>query len=526
MPSKIRLNNLVTGAFIVLTSLAVTIHAAVRYGQDFNWDQRNYHIGVPFLLEHHMFWASIDPADIQSYFNPYLLQVQFWALQHLPAIDFAILLGSVQSIAFMLAGLLCVEIARPVGGWSAIIIGLLGFALCLIAPVPLSEAGCTFIDVTTSIPVIGAYILLLARGRVLPFTAAALLAGALLGLATALKLTNATFAVAAIGFALAGTDTWRQRLRWLVLCYGALALAFIVISLPWMLVLNKHFGSPLFPFYNNIFHSPDFPPLNWHDTTFQPDSVLDVWRFPFYWLVGHDKALPSFSPTLQLHFIDARWIFAVFGLTLFVIALPFSRMWRRNKLADPTSGFMFTAIIGYLVWLKVFADHRYFIGFDIMCGAILLSLLMQLRPVVLRAGLLATLVLLSYQLMRVPDWVHLPWKPYWQAINPVKLKFDRPTIVFLLDQPILFVAASLPADTRYVGINGEFDLRGSNDTALTRQLKHDLTAEPNTPLKEIDDGTIPAAAYNILQSYGLSITSQCTEFTVGGELFHMCNIRR
>ena len=98
-------------SIIIAGSLAVTLWYALSRGQDYNWDQKNYHLGVPFLLEHQTFWSSVDPAGIQSYFNPYVLQIEYFGITHLNPIVFAVALGVLQSTTFMIAGLVCVDIA-------------------------------------------------------------------------------------------------------------------------------------------------------------------------------------------------------------------------------------------------------------------------------------------------------------------------------------------------------------------------------------------------------------------------------
>ena len=76
------------GYYLVATvlSLSVTMFYALHKGQDVNWDQRNYHIAIPFLLLHGTYWSSIAPAGIQSWFNPLILIPQYLAITHLPPI--------------------------------------------------------------------------------------------------------------------------------------------------------------------------------------------------------------------------------------------------------------------------------------------------------------------------------------------------------------------------------------------------------------------------------------------------------
>jgi hypothetical protein len=134
------------------------------------------------------------------------------------------------------------------------------------------------------------------------------------------------------------------------------------------------------------------------------------------------------------------------------------------------------------------------------------------------------MVLVSWRLLLVPDWGHLPWRPYWQAISPKPLDFGGPSVVFLSGAPVSFVAASLPADARYVGLRWDFDLRADHDSPLVRQLKRELASTPDLRLKEGADGTVPGFSAAVLASYGLLVTERCEPLNVGGRAFRVCDV--
>jgi hypothetical protein len=67
-------------AAVSVSALIATICCAVLRGQDFNWDQQNYHIGVPYLLYQGPFWDNIAPAGVQTFFNPYVIQLKMWGI--------------------------------------------------------------------------------------------------------------------------------------------------------------------------------------------------------------------------------------------------------------------------------------------------------------------------------------------------------------------------------------------------------------------------------------------------------------
>jgi hypothetical protein len=533
--NKSKLQNLVYFSAIIVASLLVTLIYALTRGQDLNWDQRNYHISMPFFLKNGSYWTSVAPSGIHSYFNPYVYQIQYFGITHLPPILFTTLLATAQSTVFMIAGLICLDIARPAGrdtpgagNIQDLAPALCGFALCLMAPIALSEAGATFIDLLTAAPVVAAYGLLLVRGRRLGLFTTAALAGALIGLATALKLTNAVFAIGAIGFALAGHERLRQRLQWLVAYAASGLLSFLVIGGGWLLQLWTRFKNPFFPYYNNIFRSPDFGVTTERDIRFLPHSVFDIWRYPLFWLFGGSPNKETGSPSCELHLGDARWVIVTFGGVVFLAALALLPRWRKQRLAEPATGLFFAIGLAYMAWLAQFGIHRYMAPIDVLCGAAVLFLVLQLGRIDIKARLamLAAILVLSGAVLKVPDFVHYPWRAQWRAIKPTPLDFGGPSIVFLTGKPMSYIAASLPADARYVGLVGDFDLRAGADNSLARQLKQMLATSPGARLKEVDQGSTPDKAAAILSGYGLAATSKCKDLIMPDETLRVCDVER
>ena len=519
---------------VVLTALSVTVWYAVSRGQDFNFDQRLYHIGVPFLLSHGTFWSSIAPATITAYFNPYVLEAQYWLLQRTAPVEFAATLALCQSLSFILAGVICSDIAVPPRRWIGSIQAFLGFLLCLLAPVALSEAGTTFIDLVTSVPVLAAYMLLLSRGRRFGYAPSGALSGVLLGIATALKLTNGVFALGMVGFALAGTESLRTRVAWMSACTAAAMLAYLVVGGPWQLQLWSHFHNPIFPYYNSIFKSPDFPWVNYYDRRFAVHSVLDIWRYPLAWvrpwwhLGGRlDIATGLPIPSSELTFADPRWIVAVGGATLFVVALAVFWGWSHRRLADPATGLIFAFLIDYVVWIRQFDIHRYAITLDILCGAVILVLVTSFRSTVFRVSFLALAVVASWRMMQVPDWGHLPWKTHWQTIDQHTLDLGQRPIIFLTGAPSLYIAASLPESALYIGLypgHDNLDLSATNRFPLTFQIERDISSRNYEGLWEVDRGATPALAVAVLASYGLAVRNECDILQIATDRFRICKV--
>ncbi|MBN8799522.1 MAG: hypothetical protein J0H45_09220, partial [Stenotrophomonas nitritireducens] len=169
-------------------------------GQDANWDLRNYHLYNGYALLHDRMLQDLAPAQMQSYFSPVLDVFHYLLMVRLPAPLAGFVLGALHGLVFLpLAGVA----SRAMQGQvlRAKLAPLLALAgLCTSAF--LSEFGGSMADNTTALFVLAAVYFTLsaqrrqAEGATRAEFVAWGLAGALLGIAVALKLTNAIYAVA------------------------------------------------------------------------------------------------------------------------------------------------------------------------------------------------------------------------------------------------------------------------------------------------------------------------------------------
>lgn len=218
-------------------------------GQDANWDLRNYHLHNAWSWFEGRLGLDLAPAQLQSYFTPWLDLPYYLLVQHAPAPLAGAVLGALHGLAFVPLAWIAWRLlaADPQRARMAPVLALAGLA----SAVFLSELGNTMGDNSTAPLVLGALALCLPGER---WRAARVLgAGALLGLAVGLKLTNATYAVA-LGLAvLAAPRPWRERLGAAAGLTAATALAFALVAGPWLYRIWNEFGNPLFPQYNAWF---------------------------------------------------------------------------------------------------------------------------------------------------------------------------------------------------------------------------------------------------------------------------------
>ena len=125
--------------------------------------------------------------------------------------------------------------------------------------------------------------LLLAGAVRAPRTSRVICAGLILGAASALKLSNALSAISAFAMLAMLPLSWRGRIRHGFLYAISVGAGFAVVAAPWSYRLATiFFGNPMFPMFNNIFRSPEFPAESAGSALrFIPESIGEaLWR-PF-----------------------------------------------------------------------------------------------------------------------------------------------------------------------------------------------------------------------------------------------------
>ncbi|HMA51236.1 MAG TPA: hypothetical protein VKP60_15870, partial [Magnetospirillaceae bacterium] len=232
---------------------------ALASGMDGSWDLRNYHYYNGWALLTGHIGRDLLVSQVPSFYNPLLDLPYAWAVGHFSARTIAFVLGALHGADFILLTLLGETLlALPDQRRKLYLAATLAAAGCAGA-VALSELGTVFYDNITSLGLLGTLLLLarrwdrLAQGSIID----AAIAGLPLGLAFGLKQTMIPF-VAGTGLALllALPASPLRRISagfWFGL--GA-ALAMLAGGGFWMAHLWHQYGNPLFPYFNQIFHSP------------------------------------------------------------------------------------------------------------------------------------------------------------------------------------------------------------------------------------------------------------------------------
>ena len=489
----------------------------ILLGKDTSWDFRNYHWYGPYALLNHRMGIDVAVAHQGSYYNPYL-DVPFYLLaSHAPAWVALGVLGAVQGatvIPLYLMGraLLAKTLAPRDVKIAAGALALLG----QVGAMTLTEFGTTYYDNVMAVFVLSGLAILVTQQKTLsegaPLKAALLsgLAGLVTGMAMGLKLPELPYCLGfAAALAVAGGN-WRRIL--LRLTAGGLGgvIGFAVFAGPWMLYMWHLTGNPLFPYFNDYWHSPLVLDAPYRDLRFVPTHFWRQLLFPFLFTLDWHVAA-------DLSFQDIRVALVYLLVPVSVVIWLLRRHSRDPLLAPRGTVILFTfAATAYAAWLHFFAIYRYAILFE-MLAPLLLTGAVGLWPLTRRARvmILAGLGALCLMTARSDFLERAPVEdPYVKTALPPIPDPAHTMVVMTGDAPMGFIATTLPPQIPVLRIDG-WMVQPRDGTQLTRQMKQRVSRhlKAGYPLYLIADATDMDRARDALADYGLAIRwPQCQLF--------------
>ncbi|NPU64847.1 DUF2029 domain-containing protein [Bradyrhizobium sp. 83012] len=408
-------------------------------GEDINWDWQNYHEYAGVALVQGRFDVDAAPGGFQSFLNPLIYLLPYLLRHGLPAPWWGLALGALHGLNLALIW----WVTRVLLGRTADAVTMTAaVTIAAFSPMALSEVGTSFADILAALPILAGVGLIFSDDDELGRRF--VLAGLLIGAATGLKLTNATFLIGA-GVSLLLVA---RPLRAILAFAAGSAIAGVVTAGPWALKMARDFGSPLYPFYNSIFRSPDAPLGSIADTRFMPQGVLDALAYPFYWAIGR-------HPSSESPFRDPR--FAV--VILLLMAVIVTGLWqRREVLSLRDRRFIVFGWVSYALWMHAFSIQRYLIPLELLAAPLIVLLLTRLidawrergAPEGPSRGVQAVTVAsaLAIALASQPsDWTRRPWSDPYQPRLAAALQ--RPAAFLMLHKPLGYLVPLLPAGSRF-----------------------------------------------------------------------------
>lgn len=462
---------------VYLSCAVAAVAANYLLGKEMMWDTLAYHLYAGFSALHDRFGRDYFAAGPQSYFNPYAY-VPFYLLVRsgVSALAATSFLAILQSAILWLTYEIAVAVAPSESPGQRAAIGICAVVLAFANPILIAELGSSYCDISTAELVLAGW-LLLVRGIGLPTFAGIVCAGLLLGVASALKLSNALSAVSAFALLLFLPLAWRARMRFVAVFAFAVGVGFLIVAAPWAMQLQRHFGNPLFPFLNALFRSPHYTTGSMLDYRFIPGSLAEAFWRPFA-LAAPVAMVDDEYPSPDLRY----------AVLLILAVLALLRMvWRWARISGSTENSsahsaptrMLAALgcgflVNWVLWLRMAANGRYFIAMACVAAVLVVVLVFRLlsgRPRVRNYLVGAILGVQMAQLSLGAVYrVHVPWNggPWFDVSLPKPLT-DVPSLYFLYgNPPNSFLAPFLAVGSGFINVGGAYELHsgGANGRAI------------------------------------------------------------
>jgi len=481
---------------------------SIFVGADANWDLLNYHFYNPWAWWNAKTFVDFAPAQVQSYYNP-LLDLPFFALiqWNLPTVVVCFLMGFPFGLAVYFLARIGKIATEEMRSRVPLIVLVSAVVLAMTGAAGRSQIGSTMNEWPTSALVLAALFILLRsaslKGLVTP--KAASYSALLLGGATGLKLTASVFAFATFVALVAWLVTGHCRLRELILFSCAGVAGFLATYGFWGLQLWSHFRNPFFPYFNALFRSPFWEPVNFGDMRFFPKSTLE-------WIIRPYRIARTNQLATELPMRDPRlFLLATVGILLLAIDLPKRFARGKPSTTTTTSGgvpaIAFLSVfvaISYVAWLKTFSIYRYTIPIESV-GSLLVAVGMW--RLLVRFGLgtwaFAFCSLVIVARTRPPDWGRLRVHrgAFFQVMAPT---LPRNSMILILnEEPLGYLVPFFSGDPVIVRPIANF-ARPWKTSGLQEQMRASVRTHVGPMFELQAPGVTHDDRQSALDEYGLT----------------------
>jgi len=430
----------------------------ISRGEDRAWDFRNYHWYIPYAFLHGRMAIDVAVAHQATFYNPFLDIPFYWLATHTHSWIALGVLGALQGanvvpLYLIVRSVLLIE--------QRVLASVILSLLCMTGSLTLYLAGTTYYDNVMSVFVLSGLAIVIVnrdRLRVGSLWASALIAfaaGVLVGSAMGLKLPEAPFAVGfAAALAVLPGDAKHRATRLLGGGLGGV-IGVALFAGYWFVKMAHLTGNPLFPYFNQFFHSPLALTASYRDVRFIPTHLKTELLFPLLfsidWGVADDLPFHDIRVGLAYVLVIASLAMAVF------VARPRQRI----VAADAACALIAFVAVSYIAWLKIFGIYRY---------------LSQRAPV---------------------------GDPYIQVTIPPIAHTEKTMILMTGETPMGFLAPSFPSEIPIVRIDG-WMIAPKDGSRLTADTKTRVAAFPGD-LYVVFNPFEAARNKDALKDYGLAI---------------------
>ena len=478
-----------SSSWIAALSIVLPCLVLMRLGQDANWDLRNYHLYNPHAWLHGRLAIDIAPAQLQSWHNPLLdLPLYLMTQAGWPGVVTSLWL----TLPFIVALYFLLRVHQRIHGNAPQATGTIALAaIAITGAATYPSLGTSLNDGFVAATAMASLFLLVRRDT--PTPGDWLWAGVLAGAMAGLKLTAVIYCLGLAGAALVAFRWQKAPKRLAMLMAGGLV-GFLLTYGWWAWSMQQLHGNPMFPYFNQVFLSPDALPIAHADARFRPPTLIDALLVPF-------RLLEASSRYSELPVRDPRLLV---GIVCFPLLLWWARRVpeRKHKLRM-LAAFFFVALAA---WLLLYGIYRYALPLEMLAALPLVLLLQRIPPPWAHIALVAATLALFVSTIR-PDWNR-------SRFSTPMVRVDMPALppgsmlVISSQEPIAYAMLAVTDDIPVVSIYNNF-MTPKRCTGLQAQAEQRIASHQG-PLWLL---RTPSEADNtgetIARQYGLTTHAAC-----------------
>ena len=340
--------------------------------------------------------------------------------------------------------------------------------------------GTSLIDLQISfLPLAALYLLLKLKDKY--YNKVLFITGILCGVAVGLKLTMSMYALAFFTIVLLDIIISKKKLYLLfIFIFGSLT-GYLVINGYWAYTLIKKYHNPMFPLYNNIFHSPLTDTISYQVKNLHPTSLIQWLAYPFFWYS---------NDTISAHVIfmpynNISWAF-VYTITIAYLLAQINNRTKNflylklNNVIDvrKLNILIYYISISYFTWIIFFSVLRYAIIIDLFIG-FFISIFILFIFSGLNKKLIYTVlfVIICCQICHATTYPHDKKRyPDYTLFEAENVNFPDNSVIFSAGFPVGFAAVYQNPNVHYVysfnDPNMEFQYTEKSKEIVNKYIKN------------------------------------------------------
>ena len=380
----------------LILCIITTIAFSLLLGYVRGYDLQHYHYYNGFAFWTNRLLIDYRPAGLHSYFNPLLDTLNFLLIDHFtPAITITVI-AFIQGITYYAAMSIGFLFFKRLGIKQPALWAFLFSINGLWAMTITRQLGAFNNDLVNSVFILlGLQLWFISLYQFKDYQHLShfkiFIAGILFGIAVGLKLTMTIFAIALV-LTVLSSPMVQQHFRCLFYLIMGCVIGFIITDGWWALFLYQHFHNPVFPFFNKVFHSSQWPNINSYDPHFKIKNKTLIPILPLLLNTSLINVTINFS-------IDYRYTLTYITLILLLCKQFYLRIKKPDSIhlkIDPVIfQFILFSIYSFIIWALIFFIYRYLCPLTLVTPILLLICLYYLiKPIsnIIKIGLLLLII--------------------------------------------------------------------------------------------------------------------------------------